>query len=103
MVCAYVSFSLNAGDEQALSGHNSLGTLSQTFTLSVLGHSSPTLSILSGNNQTVITGGSVAAVVSLSDPGTNVSPLDVNSLVGLSGGTGSAVVPAGGLASYSGV
>ena len=39
------------------------GRLSQTFTLSVLGRSSPTLSILSGNNQTVITGGTVAAAV----------------------------------------
>ena len=72
------SFSLNAGDVQALPGHNSLGTLSQTFTLSVLGHSSPTLSIVSGNNQTVIAGASVSASLTLSNSGTNLSPLDVN-------------------------
>ena len=97
------SLSLNAGDQQLLPGHNGLSTLSQTFTLNVLNHSCPQLCILSGNNQTVITGGTVAAVLGLSDPGANVSPLDVGGLAGLSGGTGSAMVPAGCSATYSGV
>lgn len=96
-----ITASLDAGDQQSLSGANSLGVLSQSVSYSVLGHSNPVLTVASGNNQTIITGGTLNAVMlNLSNVGTIVSPLDVNSLVNLDGSTGTAVVEAGGAASY---
>jgi fibronectin-binding autotransporter adhesin len=96
-------FSLNAGDQQALPGANSLNHLSQVVTLNVLGHANAALNIAGGNNQTVIVGaGGVTAALSLSNSGSNLSPLDVNTLsAGLSGSSGTAVVASGGTASYS--
>ena len=94
--------SLKAGDQQALSGASGLTTLSGSVTYGVLGHSDPVLSVASGNNQTIITGGTVAAVTfSVTDSGTNISPLDVNTLNNLSGSSGTAVVAGGGSASYN--
>jgi fibronectin-binding autotransporter adhesin len=97
------SFSLSAGDQQALPGANPLSILSQTVTLNVLGHSNAALSVVSGNNQTVIVGaGGVTAGLSLSNAGTNIAPLDVNGLsAGLSGSSGTAVVASGGTAAYT--
>ena len=93
--------SLNAGDQQALPGHASLGTLSQNVILNVLDHSNPALNIVGGNNQTVIVGAtSISASLNLSNAGSNRAPLDVNSLVGLTGSSGTAVVASGGTAGY---
>ena len=73
-----------------------------TATLTVLGHSNPALGVASGNNQSVFKGvAGIAATLSLTDSGTNLSPLDVNTLSsGLSGSTGTAVIPCGGSGSY---
>ena len=96
------SFSLQAGDQQALLGHNSLSPQAQTVTVNVLGHANAALGIASGNNQTIITGGTLAFVtLNLTDSGTNLSPLDVNTLSNLTGSTGTAVVAPGGTASYT--
>ena len=97
------SFSLNAGDQQSLPGANPLSTLSQNVTLNVLGHANPQLSVVGGNNQTVITGASVSASLCLSNPGTNLSPLDVGGLsANLSGASGTAVVSSGSATTYTG-
>ena len=73
-----------------------------TVVVNVLGHSNPALSITGGNNQTVILGATnVSASLSLTDSGTNLSPLDVNTLSGLGGSSGTAVVASGGSTSYT--
>jgi fibronectin-binding autotransporter adhesin len=73
-----------------------------TATMSVLGHSNPVLAVRSGNNQTVIVGATnVSASLSLTDYGTDLSPLDVNTLSGLTGLIGTAVVASGGSTSYT--
>ncbi|MGO9109422.1 MAG: beta strand repeat-containing protein, partial [Thermoguttaceae bacterium] len=73
-----------------------------TATLTVLGHSNPALSVTGGNNQSVIVGATnISASLSLTDSGTNLSPLDVNTLSGLSGSSGTAVVASGGSTSYT--
>ena len=94
--------SLKAGDQQSLSGASALGTLGQSVTYSVLGHSNAVLGITSGNNQSIITGGALGAVtLNLTDAGTNLSALDVNTLSNLSGSTGTAVVANGGAGTYT--
>ena len=94
--------SLYAGDEQSLSGGTALTQQPQTVTYTVLGHSNPVLGSASNNNQTIITGGTLASVtLNLTNLGTNLSPLDVNTLSNLSGSSGTAVVPSGGTASYT--
>jgi autotransporter-associated beta strand protein len=100
------SFSLNAGDEQALPGASALNTLTQTVRLNVLGHSNPALSISGGNNQTVIVGAAgISAALTLSN-GTlsqcGLASLDVNTLSsGVSGPTGGALVTSGSSQSYA--
>ena len=67
-----------------------------------MGHSNAALSIASGNNQTIITGGTLAPVtLNLSDAGVNLSALDVNTLTNLSGTSGTAVVACGGTGIYT--
>ena len=75
----------------------------QTVTVNVLGHANPVFAVATGNNQSVFIGaGGVAANLSLTDSGTNLSPLDVNTLgSGLSGGTGTAVVLSGSSGTYT--
>ncbi|MCE9546734.1 MAG: autotransporter-associated beta strand repeat-containing protein [Planctomycetia bacterium] len=97
-----LAVSLKAGDQQTLSGANALTTLSQTVTYNVYDHAAPTLTIASGNNQSVIVGNSLsAATLSLSNPGTASAPLDVANLNHLTGTTGSNVVTTGNSASYT--
>ena len=73
-----------------------------SVTVDVLGHSNAALAVASGNNQTIITGGSLGTVgLSLTNVGTTISGLDVNTLSNLSGTTGANVVAAGGSASYN--
>ena len=96
------TFSLNVGDDHTLSGASAPINISTSATLTVLGHSNPALSIGSGNNQTIITGGTLTTVtLKLTDVGTNLSPLDVNTLGNLTGSTGTAVVASGGTANYT--
>ena len=72
-------------------------------TINALGHANPILSVVGGNNQTVITGASVSASLCLSNPGTNLSPLDVGGLsANLSGASGTAVVSSGSATTYTG-
>ena len=97
-----LSTSLKAGDQQALNGASALGTLGKSVTYSVLGHSNAALGIASGNNQSIISGGTLAAVtLNLTDAGTNLSPLDVNTLSNLSGSSGTAVVACNGTGTYT--
>jgi T5SS/PEP-CTERM-associated repeat protein len=90
------------GTNNTLAGLAVNSGATQAVTVNVLGHSNPALSIAGGNNQTVIVGAmNVSASLSLTDLGTNLSPLDVSTLSGLSGSTGTAVVASGGSTSYT--
>ena len=94
--------SLSAGDQQTLSGANALGTLSQTITYNIYNHSTPTLTLTNGNNQSVFVGTSITgATLTLSDTGATPAPLDVNSLTNLSGATGSGVIASGSTGLYT--
>ncbi|MCE9556361.1 MAG: PEP-CTERM sorting domain-containing protein [Planctomycetes bacterium] len=95
-----LSTSLKAGDQQSIAGANALSTLSTNFTYNVYNHSAPTLSVASGNNQSIITGGSLAAATaSLSNTaGTTPAPLDVNTFSNLIGGS---TVASGGTGTYT--
>ena len=98
---AQSNLTLTYADASTYSGAlSNVGTTVVTITGNVLGHSNPLFAVANGNNQTVITGGAASASLSLTDSGTNLSPLDVNSLVGLTGASGTAVVASGGTAGY---
>jgi autotransporter-associated beta strand protein len=92
------TISLTASDANALNTSQTANAA-----LMVLGHANPVLRIAGGNNQTIISGGALTAVtLSLTNSGTNLSPLDVNTPSNLSGGTtGSGVVPSGGTTLFS--
>ena len=93
-------FSLNAGDDHTLPGAAAAANLSASATLTVLGHTAPSLTIATGNNQVVVVGaGGVTAGLTLSN-GTlgqaGLAAFDVNSLSsGLSGSTGGKLVASG--------
>ena len=92
------------GTNSTLTGAAVNSGVTQTVTVNVLGHSNPALIVVSGNNQSVFIGaGDITATLSLTDSGTNLSPLDVNTLSsGLSGGTtGTGVIACGGSAMYT--
>jgi autotransporter-associated beta strand protein len=100
------TFLLNVGDDQTLAGASPPANMSTTATLTVLGHAAPSLSVVSGNNQTVIVGASgITAGLNLSNGTagqTGLAALDVNSLGGgVSGLTGGALVPSGSTQSYT--
>ena len=101
-----VTFSLNAGDDHTLPGASAATNLSATASLTVLGHTAPSLSITSGGTQTVIVGATgITAALRLSN-GTaaqnGLAALDVNSLgAGLTGGTGGKLVTSGLSQSYT--
>ena len=94
---------LTYGDASTYSGAlSNVGTTALTITGDVLGHSNPVLGLASGNNLSVFLNASGTASLSLTDSGTNLSPLDVNTLsAGLSGGTGTAVIASGGSGAYT--
>jgi hypothetical protein len=96
-------FTLKAGDEQSLPGASALTTLSQTVGLNVYSHANPTLSLTSGNNQTLIVGSTGAtAQMTLSNPVTVPTAMDVTQLDStLTGKFGSAAVSAGGTSTYT--
>ena len=100
------TFSFNVGDDQTLPGAAAPANLSLTATLSVLGHAAPSLSVTTGNNQTVIVGTpSINASLTLSN-GTSgqsgLASLDVNSLAtGVIGPVGGALVASGSAQSYT--
>ena len=97
-----LTVSLKAGDEQAITGANALSALSQTITYNVYTHAAPVLTVTAGNNQSVFVGGTLSdATLTLSNPGTTVVPLDVNTLTNLTGATGSAVIATGGTGTYT--
>jgi uncharacterized protein YhjY with autotransporter beta-barrel domain len=94
--------SLKAGDEQSITGANTLGTLSQTLTYNVYNHATPTLTIATGNNQSAIVGGTLTdATLSLADSGTVPAPLDVNTLANLTGAVGTGVIGSGASGTYT--
>ena len=98
------TFTLTYADDSSLNAPSgSLGSLTINVTGNVLGHSNPALSVASGNNQSVFLGtGGITASLSLTDSGTNLSPLDVNTLSsGLNGIAGTVVVASGGSSPYS--
>jgi len=100
------TFSLTVGDDKTLSGASSATALSTTATLTVLGHTAPSLSLLSGNSQTVIVGANGVTVgLKLSNGTLNQSglaSLDVNSLgTGVGGTTGGKLVASGSTQSYT--
>jgi hypothetical protein len=73
-----------------------------SVTVNVLGHSNAAWGTITGNNQTVITGGSLTATLNLTNIGTGISALDVGGLVNLTGGTvGSGVIAANSSAAYT--
>ena len=79
-----------------------MATKSASVTYSVLGHANAALGVAGGNNQTIITGGTLGAVtLNLTNSGTNLSPLDVSTLSNLTGSTGTAVVASGGTGAYT--
>ena len=100
------TFLLNVGDDQTLAGASPPANISTTATLTVLGHAGPSLSVVGGNNQTVIVGATgINAGLNLSN-GTagqaGLAALDVNSpRGGVSGLTGGALVPSGSAQSYT--
>ena len=99
------TFLFNVGDDQTLPGASASINLSLTATLTVLGHANPSLSVSSGNNQTVIVGATgISAGLNLSNGTTGqggLASLDVNSLgTGVFGPTGGAIVPSGSAQSY---
>jgi autotransporter-associated beta strand protein len=71
--------------------------------VNVYNHSAAALTVATGNNQSIITGGAfAAATLTLSDTvGATPAPLDVNTLSNLSGSTGSGVVGSGATGSYT--
>ncbi len=83
--------SLQAGDQQTIAGASALGGLSQNVTYNVYNHAAPTLTV-SGNNQSIITGGSFATATATLDNTTTTTlvntpaPLDVDTLSHLTGG-----------------
>jgi len=86
--------------------NSSNSSQSTTATLTVLGHAAPSLSVVSGNSQTVIVGATgISAGLSLSNGTsgqTGLASLDVNSLgSGVSGLTGGAMIPSGSAQSYT--
>ena len=91
------------GTNSALVGAalNSGGT--QSVAVTVVGHAVPVLGVIGGNNQSVIIGAAgITAALSLTDNGTSLSPLDVNTLSsGLTGATGTAVIASGSSGSYT--
>ena len=94
--------SLKAGDQQTITGANSLGMLSQTVTYNVYNHATPTFILTTGNNQSGIVGSTLAkATLTLSDAGTVPAPLDVNTLSNLTGATGSGVIGSGSSGVYT--
>ena len=100
------TFSLNVGDDHTLVGASSPTTTSAGVNLTVLGHAGPSLSVSSGNNQTVIVGATgISAGLTLSNgtsSQTGLASLDVNSLgSGVSGSTGGALVASGATQSYT--
>ena len=98
------TFSLNAGDDHTLTGASSPTNLSTSVALTVLGHAAPSLSVGSGNNQTVIVGATgISLNLSNGTSGqTRLASLDVNSLgTGVSGATGGALVASGSSQSYT--
>jgi fibronectin-binding autotransporter adhesin len=97
-----LNVSLQAGDQQTINGANPLGTLNQTVTYNVFNHATPTLSIGGGNNQSTFVNGTITgATISLVDPGSFSAPLDVNSLMNLTGATGSGVIGSGATGTYT--
>jgi autotransporter-associated beta strand protein len=87
--------------------NSSLGTAANltstgSVTVNVLGHAAPLLSIASGGGQTIIAGGTFAPITyTLSNSGSNVSPLQVGSLSNVTGVTGVAAVASGSSAIYT--
>jgi autotransporter-associated beta strand protein len=100
-------FSLNAGDEQSLSGASPLATQSGTMALNVFGHAAPVISgsalnlgyahagyastITSANGITVTNGTSGAYIVNLSGSAPGAGNVTVNSVSGISAGNSAAV------------
>ena len=105
--CAVPATSLQLGNNiisfTASDPNSSNLSVTTTATLTVLGHAAPDLSVAGGNNQSVFVGvGGVTASLSLTDSGTSLSPLDVNTLSsGLTGTTGTAVIASGGSGTYT--
>jgi fibronectin-binding autotransporter adhesin len=95
--------SLDAGDQQTVAGANPLSALGQTLTYNIYNHAAPTLTIASGNNQSIFVNGSLsAATLTLADTaGTTPAPLDVAALTNLTGATGSGVIGSGGTGTYT--
>ena len=100
------TFSMNVGDDHSLSGASAATDLSTSATLTVLGHAAPSLSVVSGNNQTVIVGAAgITAGLNLSN-GTlhqsGLASLDVNSLgSGVGGSTGYKLIASGSIQPYT--
>jgi autotransporter-associated beta strand protein len=99
------TFSLNAGDDQTLSGASPPADISTGVTLTVLSHAAPSLTVSGGNNQRAMFGTTgINAGLSLSNGTsgqTGLASLDVNSLgTCVSGGTGGALVASGSTQSY---
>jgi fibronectin-binding autotransporter adhesin len=77
-------------------------TVSVTGPVNVYNHSTPSLTLAGGNNQSVFINGSlVNATVALADTGVLPVPLDVNTLGNLTGATGSGVIGSGGTGTYT--
>jgi len=99
-----LSVGLDAGDQQTITGASGLSPLSTSFTYSVYNHSASTLTVASGNNQSVIIGNSLpepATATLANTAGTTPAPLDVNTLSNLTGSIGSGVVSSGGALTYT--
>jgi len=99
------TFSLNVGDDHTLPGASAPVNLSTSATLTVLGHAAPSLSVVSGNNQTVIVGAAgISADLNLSNGTagqTGIASLDVNSLgSGVGGPAGGKLVASGSSQTY---
>jgi hypothetical protein len=102
---ATITPSVGSVTNNMIGGSASGGSLT-TATLTVLGHSAPSLSVGTGNTQTVIVGATgITAGLSLSNGTLNQSglaSLDVNSLgTGVSGSTGYKLVASGSMQSYT--
>jgi hypothetical protein len=83
-------------------GTNANLTSTGSVTVNVLAHSAPVLTMGSGGGQTIITGGSFAPIsYTLSNPGSDVSALQVGSLSNLAGATGTGVVAAASTGTYT--
>ena len=100
------TFGMNVGDDHTLSGASAPTNLSTSATLTVLGHAAPSLSVSTGNNQTVIVGATgIVAGLNLSNGTLNqggLASLDVNSLgTGITGSTGGKLVTSGSAQPYT--